>query len=163
MDNYASRLKAIRALCVSFPLCVCFLLDMSCPVYLLHAYDYCPEDPMICLCLAVSSLGRAMQRQSDNRHHLIAQVRKWDDFRRLFLTCLQGMVFLSHYRRIRKQDGDPVLPEIEFNFGRAFQQLGEYDIMYAYSCLTFRQGSIPSLSTIMRRHCNWSMKERVTR
>lgn len=43
----------------------------------------------------------------------------------LFLTYLQGMGFLSHYRRIRKQDGDPVLPEIEFNFGRAFQQLGE--------------------------------------
>jgi hypothetical protein len=44
------------------------------PVYLLHAYDYCPNDPMICLGLAISSMGRAMQRQSDNRHHLIAQV-----------------------------------------------------------------------------------------
>lgn len=44
-------------------------------VYLLHGYDYCPEDPMICLCLALSSLGRAMQRQVDNRNHLIAQVR----------------------------------------------------------------------------------------
>lgn len=33
---------------------------------------------MICLCLAISSLGRAMQRQSDNRHHLIAQVRSSD-------------------------------------------------------------------------------------
>lgn len=43
-------------------------------VYLLHAYDYCPEDPMICLCLAIASIGRAMQRQSDNRQHLIAQV-----------------------------------------------------------------------------------------
>lgn len=29
---------------------------------------------MICLGLAISSMGRAMQRQSDNRHHLIAQV-----------------------------------------------------------------------------------------
>ena len=43
-------------------------------VYLLHAYDYCPNDPMVCLCLAIASIGRAMQRQSDNRHHLIAQV-----------------------------------------------------------------------------------------
>ena len=43
-------------------------------VYLLHAYDYCPDDPMICLCLAIASAGRAMQRQSDNRHHLVVQV-----------------------------------------------------------------------------------------
>jgi hypothetical protein len=44
-------------------------------VYLLHAYDYCPDDPMICLCLAIASAGRAMQRQSDNRHHMVVQVR----------------------------------------------------------------------------------------
>jgi len=44
-------------------------------VYLLHAYDYCSDDPMICLCLAIASAGRAMQRQSDNRHHLVVQVR----------------------------------------------------------------------------------------
>ena len=44
-------------------------------VYLLHAYDYCPDDLMICLCLAIASAGRAMQRQSDNRHHLVVQVR----------------------------------------------------------------------------------------
>jgi hypothetical protein len=31
---------------------------------------------MICLGLAISSMGRAMQRQSDNRHHLIAQVKR---------------------------------------------------------------------------------------
>ncbi|OJA08708.1 hypothetical protein AZE42_08889 [Rhizopogon vesiculosus] len=43
--------------------------------YLLHAYDYCPEDPIVCLSLAIASLSRAMQRQSDNRHHMIAQVR----------------------------------------------------------------------------------------
>ena len=29
---------------------------------------------MICLCLAIASVGRAMQRQSDNRHHLVVQV-----------------------------------------------------------------------------------------
>ena len=44
-------------------------------VYLLHAYDYQPDDPVICLSLAVAYLGRAMQRQSDNRHYMIAQVR----------------------------------------------------------------------------------------
>lgn len=44
-------------------------------VYLLLAYDHFPDDPVICLCLAIASFGRAMQRQADNRHHLIAQVR----------------------------------------------------------------------------------------
>jgi general transcription factor 3C polypeptide 3 (transcription factor C subunit 4) len=48
--------------------------DSSMTVYLLHAYELCPEDPMICLSLAMASLGRAMQRQSDNRHQLITQV-----------------------------------------------------------------------------------------
>ena len=32
---------------------------------------------MICLCLAIASVGRAMQRQSDNRHHLVVQVRDY--------------------------------------------------------------------------------------
>jgi len=49
-------------------------IDFWGSVYLLHAYDYYPEDPMICLCLAIASVGRAMQRQSDNRHHLVIQV-----------------------------------------------------------------------------------------
>ncbi|KAI6031287.1 hypothetical protein BKA83DRAFT_4198140 [Pisolithus microcarpus] len=93
-------------------LCLAAKSYQSAIFYLLHAYDYCPEDPMICLCLAISSIGRAMQRQSDNRHHLI----------------VQGMAFLSHYRRIRRQAGDHVLPEIEFNFGRAFHQLGLHSL-----------------------------------
>ncbi|KAI6048063.1 hypothetical protein EDC04DRAFT_2556141 [Pisolithus marmoratus] len=93
-------------------LCLAAKSYQSAIFYLLHAYDYCPEDPMICLCLAISSIGRAMQRQSDNRHHLI----------------VQGMAFLSHYRRIRRQAGDHVLPEIEFNFGRVFHQLGLHSL-----------------------------------
>ena len=44
-------------------------------VYLLHAYDYCSDDPMICLCLAMASAGRTIQRQSYNRHHSVVQVR----------------------------------------------------------------------------------------
>ena len=43
-------------------------------VYLLQAYDYAPNDPLVCLSLAVASVGRAMQRQSDNRNFLITQV-----------------------------------------------------------------------------------------
>jgi len=77
--------------------------------YLLHAFDYCPEDPMICLCLAIASIGRAMQRQSDNRQHLIAQ----------------GMAFLSRYRNIRSSSAERT-DEVEYNFGRIFQQLGLY-------------------------------------
>ena len=77
-------------------------------VYLLHAYDYCPEDPLVCLCLAVASIGRAMQRQADNRHHLITQ----------------GMGFLTRYKALRGEDTDDMMDEIEYNFGRAFHQLG---------------------------------------
>ncbi|KAI9512391.1 TPR-like protein [Russula earlei] len=79
--------------------------------YLLHAYDYCPNDPMICLGLAISSMGRAMQRQSDNRHHLIAQ----------------AMAFLTRYRALRQVDGTES-DEVEYNFGRAFQQLGLHSL-----------------------------------
>ncbi|KAI0063565.1 TPR-like protein [Artomyces pyxidatus] len=79
--------------------------------YLLHAYDYCPEDPMICLCLAIASMGRAMQRQADNRHHLITQ----------------AMAFLSRYRELRQADAHG-MDEVEFNFGRAFQQLGLHSL-----------------------------------
>jgi len=50
------------------------LMTFFFPVYLLHAYDYCPDDPVVCLSLAIASLSRAMQRQSDNRHQMIAQV-----------------------------------------------------------------------------------------
>ncbi|TFY70716.1 hypothetical protein EVG20_g2295 [Dentipellis fragilis] len=79
--------------------------------YLLHAYDYCADDPMICLSLAIAYMGRAMQRQADNRNHFIAQ----------------GMAFLSKYREMRKEDLSG-LDEVEFNFGRAFQQLGLHSL-----------------------------------
>ncbi|TCD69113.1 transcription factor TFIIIC subunit tfc4 [Steccherinum ochraceum] len=75
--------------------------------YLLHAYEMHQEDPMICLCLAIASIGRAMQRQADNRHHLITQ----------------GLAFLSKYRSLRGEDSSQV-EEVEYNFGRAFHQLG---------------------------------------
>ncbi|KAF8190296.1 hypothetical protein K438DRAFT_1831751 [Mycena galopus ATCC 62051] len=77
--------------------------------YLMHAYDLYPDDPMICLTLALASLGRAMQRQSDNRHHLITQ----------------GMAFLSRYRRLRTEQLGG-LGEIDYNYARAFQQIGLY-------------------------------------
>jgi len=57
-----------------------FLIDMHwinltiAAVYLLHAYEYQPNDPVICLSLAIAYMGRAMQRQTDNRHFMIAEV-----------------------------------------------------------------------------------------
>ncbi|KAG5653250.1 hypothetical protein H0H81_001507 [Sphagnurus paluster] len=88
-------------------ICIAAKSYQSAIFYLLHAYDYCPEDPMICLCLAIASIGRAMQRQSDNRHHLITQ----------------AMAFLSQYRKLRA-DEPQGMGEVEYNFGRAFHQLG---------------------------------------
>ncbi|EMD31266.1 hypothetical protein CERSUDRAFT_145423 [Gelatoporia subvermispora B] len=90
-------------------LCLASRSYQSALFYLLHAYDYCPHDPMICLCLAIASFGRAMQRQADNRHHLVAQ----------------GTAFLSQYRKLRGAD-DVDMDEVEYNFGRAFHQLGLY-------------------------------------
>lgn len=90
-------------------ICIAAKSYQSAIFYLLHAYDYCPSDPMICLCLAIASIGRAMQRQSDNRHHLVAQ----------------AMAFLSQYRKLRIHDALS-MGEVEYNFGRAFHQLGLY-------------------------------------
>ncbi|KAJ3836438.1 hypothetical protein F5878DRAFT_259541 [Lentinula raphanica] len=88
-------------------MCIAAKSYQSAIFYLLHAYDYCPDDAMVSLSLAIASIGRAMQRQSDNRHHLIAQ----------------GMAFLSKYRTLHA--ANPAhLSEVEYNFGRTFQQLG---------------------------------------
>ena len=67
--------------CTSYQSAICKLQDDS-PLlsltklvdYLLQAYENCPEDPVVCMSLANTSLSRAMQRQADNRHHMIAQV-----------------------------------------------------------------------------------------
>ncbi|KAJ2916357.1 hypothetical protein MD484_g4072, partial [Candolleomyces efflorescens] len=90
-------------------ICIAAKSYQSAIFYLLHAYDYAPNDPMICLCLAIASIGRAMQRQSDNRQHLIAQ----------------GMAFLSQYRNLRANDPE-TRREVEYNFARIFHQLGLY-------------------------------------
>ncbi|KAF9034869.1 hypothetical protein BJ165DRAFT_1598451 [Panaeolus papilionaceus] len=75
--------------------------------YLLHAFDYHPNDPMICLCLAIASIRRAIQRQLDERHHLV----------------MQAMAFLTTYHKLRGATtaGER---EVECNFGRTFYQLG---------------------------------------
>ncbi|KAJ7064882.1 hypothetical protein C8F01DRAFT_778362 [Mycena amicta] len=90
-------------------MCVTAKSYQSAIFYLLQAYDLCPNDPVICISLAIASLGRAMQRQSDNRHHLIAQ----------------AMALLSQYRQLRCEETNGV-GEVDYNFGRAFQQIGLY-------------------------------------
>ncbi|KAJ7143345.1 TPR-like protein [Mycena crocata] len=75
--------------------------------HFLHAHELCPDDPLICLCLAIAFIGRAMQCKSDNRR----------------LMIVQGMGFLTRYRQLRQEESEG-LGEVEFNFGRAFQQLG---------------------------------------
>ncbi|KAH7325447.1 hypothetical protein B0J17DRAFT_581386, partial [Rhizoctonia solani] len=73
--------------------------------YLLKAYDMAPNDPVICLSLGVACIGRAMQRQADNRNHM-------------------GFAFLSKYRSLRASEGPLKTEEVEYNLGRGFQQLG---------------------------------------
>ncbi|KAJ6595740.1 hypothetical protein DFH09DRAFT_146419 [Mycena vulgaris] len=90
-------------------MCIAAKSYQSAIFYLLHAYDLCPDDPMICLSLAMATMGRAMQRQSDNRHQLITQ----------------ALGLLTRYRQLRQEQPDGI-GEIEYNFGRAFQQLGLY-------------------------------------
>lgn len=48
---------------------------MVASVYFLRAYKFIPKNVLLNLCLGVCYLHRAMQRQTDNRHHQIAQVR----------------------------------------------------------------------------------------
>ncbi|KAJ7594254.1 hypothetical protein C8J56DRAFT_926291 [Mycena floridula] len=88
-------------------MCIAAKSYQSAIFYLLHSYDYCPDDPVICLSLAIASIGRAMQRQADNRHHLISQ----------------ALAFLSQYRALRGLNYER-LSEVEYNFGRTFHQLG---------------------------------------
>ncbi|CAA7263975.1 unnamed protein product [Cyclocybe aegerita] len=90
-------------------ICIAAKSYQSAIFYLLHAYDYHSDDPVICLCLAIASVGRAMQRQSDNRHHLV----------------VQAMAFLTKYRRLRGSTV-PEVREVEYNFARTFHQLGLY-------------------------------------
>lgn len=44
--------------------------------YLLKTYEVHADDPLICLSLAVAYVSRAMQRQVDNRHHMVVEVSR---------------------------------------------------------------------------------------
>jgi len=92
--------------------------------YLLQAYENCPEDPVVCVSLATASLARAMQRQADNRHHMIAQVGSLNPPNGPILSSRQSLAFMSQYRKIRAQDPHGA-QEVEYNFGRLFHQIGQ--------------------------------------
>ncbi|KAM0750023.1 TPR-like protein [Meredithblackwellia eburnea MCA 4105] len=72
-------------------------------IYLLRAYDIDPQQPLVNFSLGIAYLHRAMNRQTDNRQHQIAQ----------------AMGFFSQYRKLRGP-----CQEVEYNFGRFFHQIG---------------------------------------
>ncbi|GAA93757.1 uncharacterized protein L969DRAFT_44134 [Mixia osmundae IAM 14324] len=72
----------------------------------LAGWDDLDDCPAAALSIAISYIHRSMQRQSDNRHHQIAQ----------------GFAFLGKYAELRGQ-----CQEVDFNYGRVFQYLGLND------------------------------------
>jgi hypothetical protein len=108
--------------------------SISVAVYLIRAYDMNPYDPLICLLLAVSYIGRAFQRQADNRNYFVVQVRcslPRPSFpfafsarvsANAFLLDVQGLAFLDHYRKLHPQGSES--DEVEYNFGSCFHRLG---------------------------------------
>ncbi|POW03655.1 hypothetical protein PSTT_10954 [Puccinia striiformis] len=97
-------------------------------VYYLRIRESYPDEPLINLLLAITYVQRAMQRQTDNRHHQIVQSlfsRMMDEIwsglltGRAFLT--QGLAFFDHYRTVRQKEFSQ---EVEFNLGRIYHGLG---------------------------------------
>jgi hypothetical protein len=43
--------------------------------YLFEAHEVQSDDPLLCLSLAISALGRSLGRRADNRQQLIVEVR----------------------------------------------------------------------------------------
>lgn len=74
-------------------------------IYYLRIYETYPNEPLLNLLLAITYVQRAMQRQTDNRHHQI----------------VQALAFLDHYRELRPT---AFAQEVEFNLGRLFHGLG---------------------------------------
>ncbi|OCF58798.1 hypothetical protein L486_03288 [Kwoniella mangroviensis CBS 10435] len=75
--------------------------------YLFRAYELDQYHPFICLLIAQSFFGRAMNRQSDNRNYQLAQ----------------GMAFLTRYRKL-SSPGPITQEQVEYNYGRSFHGIG---------------------------------------
>lgn len=76
--------------------------------YMTRAYALAPEDPMICLSMALAYIHRAMQRLSDNR--------QWQ--------LVQGLTLLFQYFDRRKEMGIVEEQEANYNVARALHQVG---------------------------------------
>ncbi|KAM0788020.1 hypothetical protein ACM66B_006219 [Microbotryomycetes sp. NB124-2] len=85
-------------------------------IYLLRAYELAPKQPLINLSLSVAYTMRAMSRQTDNRHHQLAQ----------------ALGFFDQYRRLRGP-----CQEVEYNAGRFFHHLGLHSaaVEHYHNCL----------------------------
>jgi general transcription factor 3C polypeptide 3 (transcription factor C subunit 4) len=99
--------------------------------YLFEAHEIQPNDPLLCLSLAVSTLGRSLGRRADNRQHLLVQVRVNKPWYlvTILIGCLQGVAFLEEYRKHRGKD-NLATQEVEYNFGRFFHQLSQCALAY---------------------------------
>lgn len=93
-----------------------------------------PVDPLVCLLLAIAYVGRAFQRQCDNRNYCVVTVRRLVSLLRLVLSSfqlmfssllalVQGMTFLDRYRKLHPEGEDA--DEVEYNFGTMFHRMGE--------------------------------------
>jgi len=78
-------------------------------MYYFRAYAVVPDDPVVCLCIAVSYIGIAFKRQTVERQYLIQQ----------------GLSFLQKYYDIRTGDGIAVHEqEAEFNMALMWHKMG---------------------------------------
>lgn len=106
--------------------------------YLTHAHIIDPWDPLVCFQLALCYLGRAFQRQCDNRNHCIAQVRRPGVCRPLLAradpptaraalppsAAGQMVAFLDKYRA--NHPLGPDCDEVDYNYGTVFHRLGAF-------------------------------------
>ncbi|KAI0225422.1 transcription factor TFIIIC subunit tfc4 [Massospora cicadina] len=75
--------------------------------FFFKAYTHFPEDPAICLSIAIALLHVALQRITTNRH----------------LQILQSFTYLLHYAKLRGFN-----QEVRYNFGRAFHRLALFNL-----------------------------------
>lgn len=101
------------------------MLSLNSSVYFLRSYNMNPFEPLVCLLLAVSYLGRAFVRQCDNRNYFLVQVCLFTSVRslrsRADCSAFQAMAFLERYRKLHAAGQD--CDEVDYNFGCFFQRL----------------------------------------
>jgi general transcription factor 3C polypeptide 3 (transcription factor C subunit 4) len=98
--------------------------DVIVLVYYFRAREFVKDDPLLEFSIGLAYLHRAMQRQANNRHHLI----------------LEATTFLFRYRALYIQKshahagtaGAVMRQAAEFNIGRAFHQLGLFTLAMRY-------------------------------